>query len=666
MLDEVVIKGHRPLTQLKNNALVTTIENSVLSKLGTAKDVLAKIPGVIEKDGIFEVFGKGAPLIYINGRIVRDYSELERLNSENIKNIEVITNPGAQYNATVSAVVRIRTKKEQGEGVGINVRSQNQFAHYYTGNQQIDLNYRKNGLDLFALFSTDFGKKRYGNRIETQTFVDTLWTVKSDRNEHINSQDYFGKIGINYQLNENHSIGAHYQNNHLNSKGNSRNVSEVLANDGFYDKWESLGNSKSTNYPNHQSNFYYNGTVNKLEIDFNFDFLRSGSKNNQYQSEQSQNYENRTVTTYSKNRTRLYAEKLILSYPIGKGIFLFGEEFTGTKRSNLFQNQEHLLAGSDNEIKENNIAAFLEYSRQWKKINLKLGLRYEHVKFEYLEIKEIQEDQSKKYDNLFPSLSISLPLGKAYLSLGYMSKTTRPTYGQLDGNIYYTNRYAYSSGNPLLQPTKRHDLSAMFAYKWFNFMAGYKRAKGEILYIVNAYNDDPKITFVTYENYDTMENLTLFASLSPVIRFWQPNLNVGLIKQWFKGEYVGKTKSFDTPIAMAQLYNAFNLPSGIIFRLDGTFQSAGYFQNIKLNTQWKIDTSIYKSFFGGKLDVNLVVNDIFDLYKHKPNLYNRTLLIHQENIMDSRSIQLTLQYKFNSSRSKYKGTGAGQAEKNRF
>lgn len=65
MLEEVVVKGNLPVTRMKGDAMVTSVENSVLSKVGSANDVLTKIPGITKKQDAFEVFGKGTPLIYI-------------------------------------------------------------------------------------------------------------------------------------------------------------------------------------------------------------------------------------------------------------------------------------------------------------------------------------------------------------------------------------------------------------------------------------------------------------------------------------------------------------------------------------------------------------------------------------------------------------------------
>lgn len=123
MLNEVIVKGNLPVIRLKGEAIVTTVENTVLSEVGSANDVIGKLPGVTRGKESFEVFGKGVPLIYINGKKVRDSQELEQLNSSEIKHIELITNPGARYDATVKSVIRVQTLRRKGEGLGVDLRT---------------------------------------------------------------------------------------------------------------------------------------------------------------------------------------------------------------------------------------------------------------------------------------------------------------------------------------------------------------------------------------------------------------------------------------------------------------------------------------------------------------------------------------------------------------
>ena len=120
-LQEVVVKGQLPYTRLRGDAMVTRITGSVLEKAGTAQDVLRKVPGIIRKGEDLEVVGRGTPVYYINGRRVRDLDELKQLMSDEIANVEVITNPGAAYDATISAVVKIKTVRRQGDGFSFNV-----------------------------------------------------------------------------------------------------------------------------------------------------------------------------------------------------------------------------------------------------------------------------------------------------------------------------------------------------------------------------------------------------------------------------------------------------------------------------------------------------------------------------------------------------------------
>jgi len=151
-LQETVITAHRPTYKMKGNALVTNVANSLLSTAGTANDVLTHIPFVQGNNGDFTVFGKGTPLIYLNGRQLRDLSELARLSSKDIQSVEVITNPGAEYNVTVKSIIKIKTVKTQREGFSTNVNTGIIQDHNFNHYEQLNMNYRHGGLDVFANF----------------------------------------------------------------------------------------------------------------------------------------------------------------------------------------------------------------------------------------------------------------------------------------------------------------------------------------------------------------------------------------------------------------------------------------------------------------------------------------------------------------------------------
>jgi hypothetical protein len=154
MLSEIIVKGQLPKTKLTGNSMVTTIQGTILGTSGTAKEMLAKVPGMTLKGEDLEVLGKGTPIFYINGRKMQDKEELKRLHSEEIASVEVITNPGAQYDATISSVVRIKTIRREGDGFGFDLNTGfNQDLRFGESDPsaQLNLRYRHNNLDLFGM-----------------------------------------------------------------------------------------------------------------------------------------------------------------------------------------------------------------------------------------------------------------------------------------------------------------------------------------------------------------------------------------------------------------------------------------------------------------------------------------------------------------------------------
>lgn len=224
-LGEVVVRATRPSTTMKGNALVTDVEGTSLSIAGTANDVLTRVPMVVENDGKLEVFGKGAPAIYINGRKINDLQELQQLNSNDIKNVSVITNPGATYAANVKSVVIIRTKPPKGDGLSGTFRSDNGFQHYFRTGNSIDLKYRTRGLEVFANYGWWYGNNR-NDRLNDMTTttpagrynqsIRTIWRQ--------NYNDMTGKVGFSFMFNDKHSIGAYYK--QLEPPPYNRNYSE--------------------------------------------------------------------------------------------------------------------------------------------------------------------------------------------------------------------------------------------------------------------------------------------------------------------------------------------------------------------------------------------------------------------------------------------------------
>ena len=666
MLGEVVVKSSRPVTAIKGNALVTTVANSQLSHAGTANDVLRQVPMVTGRDGNFEVFGKGKPLIYINGRVVQDKNELTQLNSQDIKNVEVITNPGAKYDASVKSVIRIHTKPSQGEGFGGTLLAQNGFRHYFVSMEQTDLKYRKGGLELFTNLNYYSGKFYSYENMNMETQGSTNWLQEIESFNHMRNNEFFGKFGLSWMLNEHHSIGAYYVNGVSLQKPTSVYTSTSFANGNLEDVVFSVGHKRTHSVPKHHANIYYNGEVGKLGIDFNMDYMWRKKRETSNQSETNMNQENNLVASMSIGQSRMFAEKLVLSYPLWKGQLEVGNEYTSSQMLNDFNINMTTIGNSNTKSDEKNMAGFFTFSQLFGKIAVETGLRYEHVNFKYTENGQLKEEQSKTYNNVFPSLSVSTQIGKTQLALNYTSKMQRPSYDDLDGTINYINRLTLGSGNPYLSPVKIHTIELMGAWKQFFAKVAYEHRKDATITTTKPYGENGEVKLLTMENTPKIQQLQAFMGARFQIGIWQPNVNVGIIKQWFTGEYLDGRKSFSNPLGIVQFQNAIHLPGDLWMNINMEWNSQGNKDNMKLGSSSCLNAKLYKAFCKERFSISLEANDIFNKSDRDITFYNKDVTLWQSGTGDNRALLLTLQYNFNTSRDRYKGKGAGNAEIKRF
>ena len=668
ILGKAVVRAVLPKTEIKGDALVTKIENSVLAKSGSANDVLKRLPGVAVKEDTYEVFGKGAPLIFINGREVRNNSELEQLNSSDIRSVEVIRNPGARYDATVKAVIRIQTIRRQGDGFSFDLRS----TYYQSENidlvETINMNYRYKGLDIFGsanyVRNDWFQKAQISNSLQGNKYLD----VQEKALFSGISNNLTPVVGINYQFNENHSIGLRYRPEYLVSSSTADHALTTAMIDGVLeDRNETTGTGYSDPNLTHQLNFYYNGTVGKLNIDFNADMLDGKYSEIKSFDESSELQEDRIVNTSNYISNKLYASKLTLTYPVFKGSLSAGTEYTYTFRTDDYLNPEGYLASSNTTIQEDNLNFFADFMYPFSFGMLTAGIRYEHQGFNYYQNDVFQADQSRTYDNFYPNVSFNASAGDFQFMLSYAVKTLRPSYHELRNSVIYISKYSVDKGNPYLKPTTTHDLTFMAAWKYIQLGSTLMVDRNSIFQSGFAVEgQDEQIMTMTYNYEPAIPTLTSFISVNPTISFWSPSITASLIKQWLTIRYDTKELSFNKPIFQLQLGNTFSLPKGFMLNMDYTYTSLGHTQIFELTEySHRFDIALRKSFLKDAMSLEIRGHDLFR-EKDAAIGFTDIYTIYQSNVRDRRKASLTLRYRFNSAASKYKGTGAGDQQKSRL
>ena len=671
-LGEVVVKASLPQTVLKNGGMSTNVAGTILEKAGTMDNLLDRIPNVSDQNGDIKVFGRGTPLIYINGRQMRDRSELDRLQSDNIKSVEVITNPGASYPAGTKAVIRITTKKAQGEGFGFDASTEGEYdeKNNFGGYGKLDMNYRKNGLELGAYA---FGMKQYlpdSKDLQQLTYLDNTWNQKNkiEQKSKLTTMNY--RLNASYQFNDSNSIGANFgflrNPKHTWNGGMETNVlqDEELAE--ISNSHLHIFNQKT----NLSSNLYYVGKIGQLGIDFNADWLWSKENEDNTTSEHYQetghDAQSQLANSVTSKYNRLLASKLELTHPLWGGDVTLGGEYSFTNRNSNYTIVPSSLADDDrSRIHEGMASAFLTYNRDFGKLNMEAGLRYENINFKYYEDGQYMAGQSKNYGNWFPSLSLSMPVGKVQMQLSYASDINRPSYWALRNSVQYDNRYTYESGNPFLISEIERNLSYDAIYKWISFNMTYTHTSDPLYQNTELYKDNATIGLMTTVNGKSYDGVSASLNLQPKFGFWHPSFSAMVEKQWFRME-TREGRYLDKPLAMLRFNNTFDTKLAM-FTVMMTYITKGYEKNTYFNKpMFGTNLSVYKSILSDRLSFQLYVYDLFGSNdQHLIQKYGKL----KEIVCNSRSISkvsLTIRYKFNTARSKYKGTGAGQEQKDRI
>ena len=685
MLGEVVVKAQLPKTKLTGEGLQTNVKGSVLEHAGTADDVLAKTPGLIKGPNGLEVMGKGSPLVYINGRKITDASELSRLQSNEIQSVEVITNPGAQYDATVRSVVRIRTIRRQGDGFGFNLNvSDSQSLKWKKGNDPsaaFNMNYRTGGVDFFAGINYNRNTSRQIAEIDRKTYANRMIENNSDLSLDYFGQSLYGNAGVNWQIDDKHFVGGKFEWGTQLSHKTEMNTGDMVQEDGvLIDKLttRSVDRIGGKTPFNMGVNLYYNGTIgSKLGVDVNLDYYGSKDSRKSVSNETSTMTHDAEILSHSDNNGHLYAAKAIVSYPIWKGQLQVGTEESFSRRDNNYTITGIDIPASKAEVKEDIYAGFANYGFNLPKIGLiSAGIRYENVHYTYLDAVTPANNLTRNYGNWFPTVSFAGRVGKVQLMLNYSARTRRPNYAQLSSAISYDNRYLLQSGNAQLQPELIHNVSATAVWKFLTFMVNYSRTNDPIMTWSSPYNDEGVI-LVKPRNIDTpFRMLVVYSMINHTIGPWTMSYTLGIQKQWLTinapdprtSSGFRETKFNDKPIGVMQLNNTFRLNGGWQLELGGLIQTKGYTQNIYMRDAFfNLTAAVQKTLLkDNSLVLRIEGNDLIHTAKTNVDSDFGSHTISQNNMMDTQRVKFSLRYTFNAAQSKYRGTGAGTDQKSRM
>ncbi len=669
MVKGVEVKGEIPQYKPTSGGMTVDIQHSILHDIGTANDLLAMIPMVQQdNDGKFNVLAKGEPEIYINNKKVRDPNELKQLKSVDIKSVDVITSPGAKYNAEVNAVIRIKTLKTQGEGLSLMVTSDTWKNNKWNNYDDLTLKYRTRGLEVSANVALDNGHYSNDQNLEQELHIKKdFFNAHADLPVRSSWTELQYKGGLSYDFNTDHSVGLSFSSQKIfHNRFKCDMTQNYLKNGAFYGDVLLKTDINELDKPVWELNTYYVGKVGKLDIDLNATMLQRKTESHLNQLEFSKELGDRTITTLNNEDRKMMAGKLVLTYPVWKGSLSGGTEATSTKSYGRNVNQENIIPETDNEMKEKNIAGFAEYELQLGQWRLNAGLRFEHVKADYYSFGEWQQEPSRTYNDWFPNLSVAWQKDKWSAQLNYSKRITRPPYRMLESMIVYDSRMFYEGGNPLLRPSVRQSIDLNLTYSWLTFVAGFTRENDLFTHIGRVYDEEKEIAIFQPVNFDHQDRVYATLVASPKLGFWQPTATLHYYQQMFDAEAYGAPKKLDKPEFSFDLKNWFIINPTMKALVHVSYSGSNHWAFMYRGSNFSVNARLQKSFWNERLSCTLYANDIFRTSKTKMTTYYAIGLTDQDVYTYTQCVGLTLSYNFNVSRSKYKGSGAGNDEKNRL
>ena len=669
-LDAVVVTAHRrPILEQKGTRISTNVAQSTLQKLPTTDMLLNFLPGVSTSytGGGFEVFGKGNPIFYINNRRVRNLDEVYQLSPKDIERIEMETQPGAAFDNTVGAVIYIILKKKPGDG--LSGAAENTFYFFKKGIMDetwLSLNYRKGKTDWFTSISNDnhFNQEDYNVAQDLQVFTqNNQWRVLNDETRQNQHKNIKTKIGFAHEFSEEHSLGMSIRGSIIPFIGHNFSTQETttyknqLLTARGRNEYDQFEQDKKLSV-----NAYYEGKLTdvlKMQTDVDYIGLRSDNTSDIVEHNLL-NTTSRNVHTHSDVISDWWGLKTTFFQQLGKGTLGYGVEVSNLHRTENYQ--DNVLSAFNAKNNETRSDAFLSFSYPIKKVNLKLGTRYEYADFDYYENEQKSEAKSKTYRDWLPNVSVAFPWEKTQITFSYARKIKRPAFHDLSDYNSYVSSFLYNRGNPYITPQLTDEWNTLATYGPISASVTYSHIHKGIYadYQLSSINSDAVEKIL--RNYDDFSLLKCALNAQKQIGKWMPKLTLTYEKP-FADKVFYKSEGLFSVEWMNQITPSENW----LFLVMLLYKSKGSMQEAYIYKPGSgVFVGVGRAFFHQSLSVYAVASDFYNGLNRHARIQNSYISNSTAYSYSNFSFKIGISYNFNTTQSKYKGKEISEEENNRM
>ena len=626
-LETIEVTATKPFLEQKAGMLVVNVDQSITGQGGSVVDLLKKVPGVVVVGDRISMAGKSGLTILIDGRPTKylDINSLLRdMPAENIKSIEVISQPGASYDAEGNGgVINIVLKKNQLLGTNGQVYlggGYGQRAKYRGG---AELSHQSGPLNLSGGLSYNHREWTEGLDL-VRRFDDRTY---DQRNRIFGTPDtYEARLSADYDLSDRHRIGISGRYNFGQSPNTGLNRTEIRDPETNALKEEFVTyRDRTREFNNLNLDGYYRIKLDTSGQELTFDgSLNTFSRDTRITLRtEGSNYPNRL--NLEPSEAGIYSVKADYKKPLADR-FVFT---AGAKMSRAALDNELLARVSINGNMEidQNLSNRFRYDEDisaaytalaWEKgdWSANFGLRYEDTKTRGYNV-TIDSSNNRHFSQLFPSLSVAAPLtGDFGVSLAYSYRIERPSYYDLNPFISYIDPITFEKGNPFLQPELIHSGQLSVTYQKQPFLSlGYDYTS-DILSDVTEQDPATGQAFQTTVNLDRYIRYggSLFFPLDWIAKPVSGYGGAMLYYNDYTSDYLGGTLDQDQLSLTGFLQMNVKLPRDWKLQVSGWYQGRGIDGIIRHDPLYGVDAGLENNFFDDRVNLVLSVDGLVQKY----------------------------------------------------
>lgn len=672
-LNEVVVKGESSQVSLKLGKKVFNVGKDLLSQSGSATDILDNVPSVsVDPSGQVSLRGNSNVLILINGRKsgLTSTQGLGQIPADNIKSVEVITNPSARYDASGSAgIINVIMKKNTKNNLSGSIRLITGIPAEHRA--VASLNYKKGKFNFFSNLGIRYSDYE-GLYTKKQRTTNNGETIFLNQREDEDRHDDGGLVyaGMDYYINDTNTITTAFYRNE------TKDTDETVIRYDFAGNTISVDSTLVTNANSeekrsyNQFEFNYTKTFQKkgreFTVDVQYDFWDSAKDYDiAIQKVFPTTEKEAKLLTNSERKNDDIVVQTDFVNPVGENSkYEIGIKYENRLITTKFRAEELLnenlqpIPEFNNQLdyKEQIIGVYAQYGSKIKKFSYLVGLRNEYTEIEIKDKENNVKGIDSSYARLFPTVSLSYELtDKASMQLSYSKRINRPSLNQLNPFPELLDFNSRFFGNVTLIPSLTDSAELTFLQKSKGFSISpsvYYSYTTDDFQNYTSQNEEGvfETTFINLDN-ETRYGVEISTQYSPFK--WlslMGEFNFYSFEQ--KGEINAQNLDFSDETWYATIASQIQLPKGFGFQSEYNYQAEVDYAQVKAKPISYLDVALSKDLLDKKAQFIFVVSNVFNSRKTREKTVSDNFLVDRVNNPNATRWSLSFIYKFNSGKNR--------------